>query len=78
MNKASYRQCTYQIFQNGQYIGSVVFQSGPINSNWLVHKLKGQLAGKLQIYDSAEQVHQFLLANKLQWQRKPTMYFYPD
>lgn len=72
-----YRRCTYQVFYGHEYIGSIVFQSGPVNQDWVVHRVRGD-GLKVGVYDSASVVKVYLESRGYRWVRKPVEIFNDD
>lgn len=69
-----YRQCKYLVYRlGGRYLGSIVFQSGPNNPQWLVNRVSGELA--VQVYDDAPTVLAYLQDCKYNWVRQKVEHF---
>ncbi len=76
-NHEKFRRCTYQVFCGQEYIGSIVFQSGPVNHDWLVNRVRGEML-KVGVYDSAAVVKAYLESQGYRWVRKQVEVFNDD
>lgn len=76
-NHEKFRRCMYQVFCGHEYIGSIVFQSDPVNQDWVVHRVRGELL-KVGVYDSAAVVKAYLESQGYRWVRKPVDVYNED